>query len=85
MMSEDGYKKTCGATLKIHCPGLLGFHTKIELDGMDISHCCEGIHLSLAVDEINRVTLKILVSDLEVSAETLVMLQAYLTDKKQTA
>jgi hypothetical protein len=67
-----------GASLKIHCEQLIGSSARIELEGIDITHCLMGIELSMASDDITRATLKICIDDLDVAAETLVMLQAYL-------
>jgi hypothetical protein len=72
-----------GASLKIHYPSLIGACAKIELDGMDISYCLQGIELSMASDEVNRATIKILIEDLDVTVETLAMLQAHLKNKQQ--
>jgi hypothetical protein len=69
--------KQPGARLKIHCPELVGYGASIELEGVDISHCVQGIELSLACDDATRATIKILVRELDVTAETLALLQAH--------
>ena len=84
-MSEDGDKKTLGASLKIHCPSLLGHEAKVELDGQDIGNYLQSIEIAFGVDEVVKATLKILVSDLDVSTETLVMLKTYLEQKAQSS
>lgn len=81
MMSENGYRKTVGASLRIHCPSLLGHDAKVELDGRDIGHFLQGIEISFGVDDIVKATLKILVSDLDITTETFAVLKAYLEQK----
>lgn len=72
-----------GAKLSIHCESLVGSPTKVLLDGMDIGHCLQGVELSLAVADITHATLRILVNELDVSAETMLLLQAYVKKKEE--
>ncbi len=67
-----------GPHLKIDCPSPVGHQARIELNGMDISSCCTGVELFLSVGEVNQAVLKLHVGKLEVTEETLVMLQAHL-------
>ena len=66
-----------GATLKIHASGLCAPDAKIELNGADITHFCQGIAIAFEAGEVTVATLKILVDELDVSAETLLMLEAH--------
>ena len=64
--------------LSIHCPSIIPNEAAILLNGQDITRDCMGIELSLAAGDLTRATIKILVDDLDVSVETLAMLQAHL-------
>ena len=67
-----------GARLKIHCPDLVPLgRTCIELNGQDITRACRSIAIVFDVDGLTTATLKILVKDLEVTAETMVLLEAH--------
>ena len=72
-----------GASLKIHCPSLVGTHATIELNGMDITACCQGLILSMACNDVTRATITVQIDQLDVTAETLALLEAYL-NKQET-
>jgi hypothetical protein len=71
-----------GVKLSIHCPSFLGHEATVTLDGLPLRGV-ESIELSIPGNDVVRATVKLRVKELEVTAETLVMLQAYL--EKQTA
>lgn len=72
-----------GCTLKIHTGSLVPLgDTVVELDGHNITHAVSDIQVKFDADDVTKATINFLVEKLDVTAETLAMLQAHVETRK---
>lgn len=71
------------ATLRIHCPELGVAAVRVELNGTDISNMLTKIELVISGDGLPTATICIRPHEVDVTAETLALLQAHLTKPKE--
>ena len=68
--------------LSIHGPSITGNQVTILLNGMDITADCLGLDLILSPGDLPHARIKFLVDDLDVSVDTLALLQAHVAEKE---
>lgn len=71
-----------GQKLTIKGQGILGHGIKVFLDDLEIT-CCERLSLDLDAQDINHVTLEISPNDIDIDADTLASLVAFVDFRKK--
>jgi hypothetical protein len=69
-----------GLNLKLRNTGIVGNGARVWLDGHEISHGLTGLDISLDVSDATTATLRILVDDLDIDAQTLAVLEAHVRE-----